>query len=67
VHSEIGGRLRGTGEMFSESSVEVVCLTCVVGSVLCFKYVDEVHLTASLDAVYLGDVKGLSNGWLTPT
>jgi len=53
--------------MFSESSVEVVCLTRVVGSVLCFKYVDEVHLRASLDAVYLGDVKGLSNGWLTPT
>lgn len=67
MHSKIGGGLRGAREMFSESSVEVVCLTCVVGSILCFNYVDEVHLRTTLEAGYLRDDKGLSNSWLTPT
>jgi hypothetical protein len=53
--------------MFSESSMEIVCLTCVVGSIFCFNYVNEVHLRASLNAAYLNDDKGLSNSWITPS
>jgi len=67
MHSKIGGRLRVAGEMFSESSMEIVCLTCVVGSIFCFNYVNEVHLRASLNAAYLNDDKGLSNSWITPS